>query len=95
LTAYAWVRIPPDALVVTQVDFDGTPTNAESKGFALLFGPILLICLAPLLDVVPFVPYGKKSVFYRDGYNLLVWYMLLVVMSVVQALIVVGAIRNT
>jgi Domain of unknown function (DUF1648) len=95
MTAYAWVRTPPGAQIPLQWGASGKPTNFAGKAEALLSLPILMLILAPLLDAVPFLPYGNKSGgLYHGAWNLFAWYGLLVLFPVAQFITIVAASRT-
>ncbi len=94
ITAYAWVVIPPDTPITTQWDVGGNPSTEQSKAFALLSVPIVILVVALAADVIPFMPYSKKFDPDKEGTRLLAWYISLVVLSIAQLVIIVGALRR-
>jgi hypothetical protein len=53
---------------------------------------ILVVALAT--DAIPFMPYSKKFDPDKEGTRLFAWYFALIVLSIAQLVIIVGALRR-
>jgi uncharacterized membrane protein len=94
LSAYAWIRLPPDAQTPVHWNLSGEVDGYASKTFALLFVPVLTVGLVVLLSLIPRLDPRRTNLYRSSTPYQVICSAVVVLMLVVHAgtiLIALGA----
>ena len=92
LSAYAWTELPPGDQVPIHWGIDGQVNGYASKGFALLFLPVLTLGLVILLSVLPRLDPRRAHIQESARAYVVIGSVVVILMFVVHAAIVLVAL---
>src|SRR5262252_5760209 len=90
ISAWAWVKLPDNAVIATHWGLDGKVNGAMSKGWGLALVPAIAFAITLLLAAIPRIEPRRDNMMASRKAFLAVWLSGLGVMLVAHA-VVVGA----